>query len=449
MDVDYQFDFARGVMSIDRQPVVFHCNHYNRVLQYTIQNAVYVQSEDILVRSAAEVSYLALNEHFKAYPGMSVAQKLDYASSVFRSGGYGIMALDALASVDVTEIGEVLVPFSHYGDALCLNFEPPIVPSEFFDLGYAIGALSAIYDRSFSGEIADEAISMGADTTVLRIRVDDQQYAEISKVQPQMPERSVAPGAWAEVPCKEFANHINEDLIIRELANAPLIGGQQTGLIPAFGVNLTRMFSDYYNLISFRFENQLIKRIDGLPDLADIMVFNYPTLFHYGQYFKLEGLNLIKAMLIEAGHVCGFNTMGGIMNSQIWKKRVLPMIKARDDWVQGIVSCINALGWGVWRIETLLPDERLVLRAWHPYESLGYLRWYGLAPHGVDYCMSGVACSLMNLMYEGDITSYPELTPDYYNKVNRSKSSFWVEQTKCVAMGDEYSEIVVTRQLRH
>jgi hypothetical protein len=55
----------------------------------------------------------------------------------------------------------------------------------------------------------------------------------------------------------------------------------------------------------------------------------------------------------------------------------------------------------------------------------------------------------MNLMYEGDITTYPPLTPDYYNKINCSENSFWVDQTQCVAMGDEYSEIIVTRQLRH
>ena len=449
MDVDYRLDFERGVMLVDEQPVVFHCNHYNRVLQYTIQNAVYVQAEDILVRSAAEVSYLALKTHFKTHPEMTVAQKLDYAAAVFCSGGYGMMDLSSLASVDAANITEVLVSSSHYGDALCLNFEPPIVPSEFFDLGYAIGALSVIYGRSFSGEIAVEAISMGAKTTTLRMRVDDDQYADISNVAPQMPERSVAPGAWARVSPKEFANHIDEDLIVTTLAKAPLVGGSQSGLIPAFGVHLTRMFADYYNLISFRFEGQLIKRMDMLPELSELLVFNYPTLFHYGQYFKLEGLNLIKAMLIEAGHVCGFNTMGGIMNSDVWKELVLPMMKTQDDWVQGIISCINALGWGVWRIVELVPDERLVLRAWHPYESLGHLRWFGLAPHGVDYCMSGVACSLMNLMYEGDITSYPELTPEYYSKVNRSKNSFWVDQTKCVAMGDEYSEIVVTRQLRH
>jgi hypothetical protein len=449
MDVCYSFDAERGIMTIDGQPVVFHCNHFNRTLQYTIQNAVYVQYKDILVRSAAEVCYLMLNEHFISQPEITTLEKLAYASEVFRVGGYGVMDLRSVAEIDKTSVFEILITSSHYGNALCLNFEPPIVPSEFFDLGYAIGALSAIYEQPFSGEIANCAISMGTETTTLRMHANDKRYAAIFKATPNTPNKSIAPGAWATVPPQAFAPHIDEELIINTFTNAPLLGSKQTGLIPAFGVHLTRMFADYYNLISFRFERQLIKRLELLPELAEIMVFNYPTLFHYRQYFKLEGLNLVKAMLIEAGHVCGFNTMGGIMNSDIWKQLVLPMMKTQDDWIQGITSCINALGWGVWRIIELIPGERLVLRAWHPYESLGYLRWFGLAPHGIDYCMSGVACSLMNLMYEGDITSYPPLTPDYYNKINCSQNSFWVDQTQCVAMGDEYSEIIVTRQLRH
>jgi hypothetical protein len=60
----------------------------------------------------------------------------------------------------------------------------------------------------------------------------------------------------------------------------------------------------------------------------------------------------------------------------------------------------------------------------------------------------GVAASLMNLLYEGDMTQRPELTLDYYHKINRSPSSFWAEQSQCVAMGDEYSEVMVTRRQR-
>ncbi len=449
MKVEYTFDAGRGVMSVDDQPVVFHCNHYNRVLQYTIQNSTYVRSAEILTRSAAEVAYLALRRHFEAHPAMDRRDRLDYAADLFRAGGYGILNLREVPENIGSDEIDVVVPSSHYGEALCLNFEPPLEPSEYFDLGYAIGAFSAIFERPFDGEITEQAISMGRPQTLLHLRSGAGVDAALFDLHPAQPDGKEAPGASAEAPSKTFADHIDERLIVSELAKAPLLGDPETGLIPAFGVNLTRMFADYYNLISFRFEQQLSKRMADLPDLADLLVYDYPTLYHFRQYFKLEGLELIRAMLIEAGHVCGFNTMGGIMTSDVWKGLVLPMIRERDDWIQGIVSCINALGWGVWRIAELIPDERLVLRAWHPYESLGYLRWFGRAGHGVDYCMAGVASSIMNLMYEGDIVSYPELTSDYYQRVNCSPTSFWVDQTRCVASGDPYSEIVVTRRARH
>lgn len=380
---------------------------------------------------------------------MSRGEKLIYASEVYRMGGYGILDLSVANALDGGGSIQIRTPSSHYGFALCLNFEPQIEPGELFDLGYAIGALSAVYGKPFNGKIDEGSISMGGSETMLRLWAGDDGYQDLFTLEPSIARRDQAPGAFAEVPPKTYAPNIDEALIIGELAKVSLVGDPVTGLIPAFGVNLTHMFADYYNLISYHFEKRLTERMEDFPGLAEILVYNYPTLFYFQQYFRLEGLDLIKAMFIEAGHVCGFNTMGGIMNSDAWKQLVLPMIQTRDDWLQGIVSCINALGWGIWRIAELLPNERLVLRSWYPYESLGYLRWFGIAPHGVDYCMAGVAGSIMNLMYEGDITSYPELNSDYYNKVNRSENSFWVDQTRCVAMGDEYSEIVVTRKPRH
>lgn len=449
MSIDYRFDPNTGVMTVDDQPLVFHCNHYNRFLQYSIQHAVYAPTKDILVRSAAQVAFQTLKQHQAQHPELSKEELLKYASEVYSSGGYGLLDLQGALNLSTGDEVQINIQSSHFGSALCLNFEPPIEASEFFDMGYAIGALSAIHDQPFSGDLSSSAISLGDANTVLTLRMGEGEYDSIFSDTPNPLDPEQFRGVATTVPEKSFAPHIDENLIVSELAKVPLIGAPETGQIDAFGVRLTRMYADFYNLISFRFEKHLCQRMEELPELEELLKFNYPTLLYYEQYFNLKGLQLIQAMLIEAGHVCGFNTMGGIMSSDAWKQLVMPMFKTRDDWIQGIVSCINALGWGVWRIAELVPNEKLVLRAYHPYESLGYLRWFGKSDHGVDYCMSGVACSLMNLMYEGDITSYPELTPDYYLKVNRSQHSFWASQTQCVASGDEYSEIVVTRQARH
>ena len=54
---------------------------------------------------------------------------------------------------------------------------------------------------------------------------------------------------------------------------------------------------------------------------------------------------------------------------------------------------------------------------------------------------------MMNLLYTADITTRPNLTLEFYYQVNHSKAGFWARQTRCVAMGDPYSEIVVERNI--
>ncbi|MGC9208159.1 MAG: hypothetical protein ACP5EO_14100, partial [Acidithiobacillus sp.] len=242
---------------------------------------------------------------------------------------------------------------------------------------------------------------------------------------------------------RTFALHVDENQIIQAVASLPLAGNDQ-GLIPAFGVYLTRHYADYYNLVSFRFEEALAHALSTHKYLGEMLWYEYPSLFFYKDKFShLQGHALAKTLLIEAGHICGFNTMGGIMRSDPWYQLVVPQLKQREDWLAGIIACINALGWGVWRIAEIKPNERLVVRAWHPYESLGHLRAFGRASHPVDYLMTGICASLMNLLYTADITEKPDLTLDFYYQVNRSRAGFWGHQTRCVAMGDPYSEVVV------
>ena len=47
------------------------------------------------------------------------------------------------------------------------------------------------------------------------------------------------------------------------------------------------------------------------------------------------------------------------MMSQEWDAVVGPMLETREDWVRGIVGVINALGWGVWKVETLQGSREL------------------------------------------------------------------------------------------
>ncbi len=441
-EVKCNINAKEGIVTIDNQAMVFHCNHFNRNLQATIENCRHIDNKKILINSAAEVTFLGLMQHFVENMDMTTSQRLEYAESVYKYCGFGLLPLSQVEM----ENFDLTISHSHYGRALALNFEKRHQAGEYFDLGFAIGALSASFMQPFNGSLSKNSISKGNSTTTIHIKKSED-FRYLFELDLYNEYKAESKGITAEIPARITGDNIDEDTIISAVSQAPLFGNEQ-GLIPAFGVELTRHYADYYNLISFHFEQQLTKKLEQRPALTDLIVYDYPALFYYQQYIDMEGMALSRTLLIESGHICGFNTMGGIMNSDVWDNLIMPMIKTHEDWLHGIIAAINALGWGIWRVIELVAGEKLVLRVYRPYESLGYLRKFGLADHPVDYLVAGVGASLMNLLYEGDITKKPTLDLDYYHKVNRSKTSFWSEQSACVAMGDDYSEICVTRMKR-
>ena len=116
------------------------------------------------------------------------------------------------------------------------------------------------------------------------------------------------------------------------------VENDENGLIPAFGVYLTKLFGDYYSAISFEFEELFHKEVSD-PAVQEAA----------------------RQLLIEAGHVCGFNTFGGIMKSEPFAAIVVPMITKQSDWVRGMVAVINVLGWGIYEVES--PSCSLVIKS--------------------------------------------------------------------------------------
>ncbi|HRI68040.1 MAG TPA: 4-vinyl reductase [Polyangium sp.] len=213
---------------------------------------------------------------------------------------------------------------------------------------------------------------------------------------------------------------VDERIVTEAVAGLELKGNEE-GLIPAFGLYLTKHFSDYYNRISYGLVGAFIRE---LPELEEDAI----------------------ALLTEAGHVCAFHTFGGIMVSVEWDAVVQPMIETREDWVKGMIGVVNALGWGRYSIIDLVPSERLVARIEESYEATGHLEAYGKAATSRCFLAAGGLAGLMNLIYHGDITKRPALTDDYYHEVFGHPHSFRSRETRCRAAGDTHCEIVVERQ---
>ena len=214
---------------------------------------------------------------------------------------------------------------------------------------------------------------------------------------------------------------VDNDAIVKAVSGLPLAGNEE-GLIPAFGLYLTLHYADYYNRISYSYLKQ------AKHDAAT--------------------LEQCRTALVSAGHVCAFNTFGGIMLSQEWEAVVGPMLEGRDDWVTGIVGVINALGWGVWHVEQLTPGKELRVAIENSYESEGYLKDNGPSDAGpVCFLATGGCAGIMNLIYQGDIIAKPALTPEYYQGIFESADCFAATETACRATGAARCEFLVTRKM--
>jgi hypothetical protein len=186
--------------------------------------------------------------------------------------------------------------------------------------------------------------------------------------------------------------------------------GNEEGIIDAFGVYLTNHYADYYNRISYKFE---------------LAVKEYDKAF----------LDLVTPLLIMSGHVCGYNTFGGIRRSDAWKSLIAPMCSSKEDEIRGLVAVLNALGWGVWKVISIAPTK-LVIRSNNTYESTGYLKEFGKRKNSGCFLALGVAISFMNIIY----SSRDVMTEDLL------ANEFTGTETRCRSKGDSYCEFTVIRK---
>lgn len=400
---EFGYDFATNRLVVGDEPIILHCHHYNCFLQRSIQDAEYIDSAPILVGAAAEVAFAQLTSLLSRTPDVPARKAI--VEALYRASGFGLIDLSEVTA----EGGEMRTRSTHYSTGWTEKFGRSRTPVAFFSTGFLAGALAAIYRLDPASIQARQTAcrSTGADEDVFLL---SRGPANFALFEPRRDAVLVAVGND-----REPATSINREGITQAVAGMPLLGNA-AGLITAFGVYLTRMYAEYYNRISFAFEQQM-------TTLAG-----------------RQGVDVAADLFIEAGHVCAFNTMGGIMTSAEWDALVLPMLKTREDWLFGIVACTNALGWGTWKVLDVTPDAA-TFRIYNDYESVGYRRMYGTADHGISYLATGGAAGLMNLIYLGGIHTKPDLTPQFYDRLFKRGRVFQARMTACQAMGDPYTEI--------
>ena len=197
---------------------------------------------------------------------------------------------------------------------------------------------------------------------------------------------------------------INRERIISELSKLEVYGNE-SGLIPGFGVFIQKLPADIWTNFSERMTRHV-------PD---------------------ELVETVEWLLINAAHECGYHTGYGIITSEEWNAVVAPMIEKTEDTLHGAFAVLTALGWGKTEIHELIPGEKMVVRAYDYYEA--DVVEYGASSKPSAYTLAGVSAAFMDLAYGGD-----------YDPTGKTGlNTFTAKQTKGIECGDYYAEIVVTK----
>lgn len=378
---------------------VFHCNHYNAHLQMSVLLGDGL-GEGFDPRALLRDSAATLI-HGQKKRGYSLDDLMDE----FTWCGFGYFRQSGPNTVEM--------PSSHYGQSTYLLGQSD--KGCYFNAGF----LQGIYGREVN-ETACRHTKSRRDTFSIGATVPEPVNPLVNP-----PPFTVIPDRFSFEGCSVARSAVDEEKIIGTVVTLPLHGKMPAeggdGLIPAFGVVLTNHYADYYNMISYETYHRMVA--EGVPS------------------------DLAREAFVQCGHVCAFNTFGGIMESPEFHALVVPMCRGVEDWVHGMVAIINSLGWGTWRIEKLVPGKELIVRIYNSYEGIGYRRLYRPSQEKqLSFLALGAVQGLAHLFWKIDIRERPKLTQDYYFNVFNSQEGRWgLLQTHAIAAGDGYDRIIAWR----
>lgn len=198
---------------------------------------------------------------------------------------------------------------------------------------------------------------------------------------------------------------INRIKIIEDMSKIKVIPNED-GIIYAFNVLINQLPVIFWNL----FSKTLVESVsDDLKDAAE-------------------------ELLVNAAHECGYHTGYGIITSSEWNAIVKPMVNSVEDILHGAFAVFTAWGWADAEIVELIPNEKMVVRAYDYYEA-DIARLYSnvKSPRLSAYLIRGVSAAFMDLAYGGPYD--PEGKSGIY--------TFRCKQTKGIEMGDDYGEFIV------
>jgi predicted hydrocarbon binding protein len=412
-----EYNKDRNAFVYAGEPLVFQSDVYNNFLLKSIEESKnHIDVYTILINSAHEVVYAQWSEYFEEHHHMEIDERKKIIEDYYSFCGFGKIVLRGVTPKG----GHVETPYEHYASGWKKNNEQREEGEtgvSFFTIGFLCGATEAIYDiplGTFAGKQV-KCLSKGDDTCRFEI------FRGLKKKLHKSPAEGIPQSFEASANVSDA--NIDYDSVRDSIIGMKMKGKHESGLIESFGVLFVRHYANYYCLVAIRMMIELEKKSGK------------------------EGIGMAKSMMQEAGNICAFHTLGAIMTSSEWETIIEPNIKNQDDWLHGILACINGLGWGKWEVESIDATGETIFNITGGYESNSFLKLVGKSKEPICYFLQGTLAGIMNLIYHSDITKKPTLDKDFYNLTfGNSPDRFESTAVATRMMGFDSDKIIVKKR---
>ena len=382
---------------------VAHCHHYNCFLQKTLRSRSDTGMDAVLVNVSAALFFIMFVRAFDA--DWSLNRRLAYAQALFRVRGYGNPRV-----TDALEGDTITATASHYSEGYKSKFGVQDEPQDFFLTGALQGALTAAYGCDVEVE-QTTCIAMGDDKNTWTITRHSNRQDNVENYMEQAKRLQQHRDALTPNPKPEA---LPAPPVTSAVQNMDLVGDPEKGLIPAFNVYLTFIPSLYYNICSQIF-------LDRIQE---------------NNMSRALGVRLLK----EAGHVCGFYTLGNILLSsefELLRKSHFGPSPGAHDSMTALFGVVNAFGWGYWQLDEL-SDDTLSFSVHNSYEAYNYREYFGEADEPVCMLHMGGGAAIMNALRHGDILNFNgPIDRDYVNSVFKESDGFSSKEEQCFSFDED------------
>ncbi|PEN13842.1 hypothetical protein CRI94_07205 [Longibacter salinarum] len=381
---------------------VAHCNHYNCFLQKTLLSNKDLNMEDVLVDTAGMLFFLTFAQTFRSNQDWTEQQRLLFVEEFFKRRGYGNPKVtDAATQQTITATA------SHHSSGFKAKFGEQDSPQDFFLTGAIQGALMATYGCDVD-VTQRQCLSMGDDRNSWAIRKHPNQSERIGEYLDEARQLRNGRQRLEHTPLPDDLPARPVTSVVR---NMDLSGDEEEGLIAAFNVYLTFIPSLYYNICS----TVLLNRLSEHSMSRDL------------------GRRLLK----EAGHVCGFYTLGNILQSseyELLRKSHFGANPSEKDSMTTLFAVVNAFGWGAWTLD-YLSEKEMRFTVYNSYEAYNHREFFGYADSPVCFLHTGGGEAIMNALRYGNILSYNRsIDSEYVNKVFERSDGFRAFENHCLAV---------------